>query len=54
MVRDRRLRLECAVITGLARRLTGRLGRQDPVASRVSLSRTDAAFSMISALRYLP
>ena len=54
LVRDRRLRLECAVITALARRLTQRLTREDPIAARVSLTKTDAALSMISALRVLP
>jgi farnesyl-diphosphate farnesyltransferase len=54
IVRDRRLRLECAVITALARRLTRRLKTQDPIATRVSLTRTDAALSVIAALRHLP
>jgi hydroxysqualene synthase len=54
VVRDRRLRLECAVITSLGRRLTTRLSRQDPIATRVKLTRTDAALSVISALRHLP
>jgi farnesyl-diphosphate farnesyltransferase len=52
--RDRRLRLETAVIVGLCRRLAARLRRGDPVAGRVKLTRTDAAASVFSALRYLP
>ena len=54
LVRSRRLRLECAGIIAIALRLTQRLTRQDPIASRVSLTKTDAALSMISALRVLP
>lgn len=53
-VRDRRLRLETAVIVGLAKRLTKRLRHGDPVASRVKLTRTDAVFSLLAAIRYLP
>ena len=52
--RDRRLRLETAVIVGLARRLAARLRRGDPVAGRIKLRRSDAAFSILAALRYLP
>jgi squalene synthase HpnC len=51
-VRDRRLRLECAVIVGLAERLARRLRRQDPVAGRVKLSRLDVAGAMAGAVRY--
>jgi phytoene/squalene synthetase len=51
-VRDRRLRLECAVIVGLAERLAGRLRRQDPVAGRVKLSRWDVAGALAGAMRY--
>jgi farnesyl-diphosphate farnesyltransferase len=54
VVRNRRLRLECGVITGLARRLEQRLRRQDPLAMRVKLTKGDAARSVVSALRYLP
>jgi farnesyl-diphosphate farnesyltransferase len=52
--RDRRLRLETAVIVGLARRLSARLRRGDPVATRVKLTKGDAAASLLAALRYLP
>jgi farnesyl-diphosphate farnesyltransferase len=52
--RDRRLRLETAVIVGLARRLARRLRRGDPVATRVRLTKSDAAGSVLSALAYLP
>jgi farnesyl-diphosphate farnesyltransferase len=52
--RDRRLRLETAVIVGLARRLAARLRRGDPLAMRVRLTKADAAASVIAALRYLP
>ena len=53
-VRDRRLRLETAVIVGLARRLARRLRRADPVAGRVKLTRADAALSVAAALRFAP
>ncbi|MDE2581049.1 MAG: squalene synthase HpnC [Rhodospirillales bacterium] len=53
-VRDRRLRLETGVIVGLARRLTRRLNREDPLAGRVKLHRTDVAGALLAALRFLP
>ena len=52
--RDRRLRLETAVIVGLARRLAGRLRRGDPIATRVRLTRADALASVLAALRFVP
>jgi farnesyl-diphosphate farnesyltransferase len=52
--RDRRLRLETAVIVGLAQRLAARLRRGDPVATRVKLAKADAAASVLAALRFLP
>jgi hydroxysqualene synthase len=52
--RSRRLRLETAVIVGLAQRLARRLRRDDPVARRVKLTKGDAAGSMLAAMRYLP
>jgi len=52
--RNRRLRLETAVIHGLACRLAVRLRRQDPVAGRVKLTRPDIAGAIIGALRFLP
>jgi farnesyl-diphosphate farnesyltransferase len=51
--RNRRLRLETAVIVGLARRLARRLRRGDPVARRVRLTKGDAAVSLLAAMRYL-
>jgi farnesyl-diphosphate farnesyltransferase len=53
-VRDRRLRVETAIIIRLALRLTARLRRGDPLARRVKLTKTDAVFSIVSALRFLP
>ena len=53
-VADRRLRLETAVIAGLARRLARRLRREDPLAGRVKLHRTDVAGALAAALRFLP
>jgi len=52
--RSRRLRLETAVIVGLAIRLTRRLRHGDPLATRVKLTKGDAAASVLAALRYLP
>ena len=52
-VRDRRLRLETAVIAGLARRLAARLRAGDPVAARVALTRADIASSVLGAARFL-
>lgn len=54
LTRSRRLRLETAVIVGLAKRLARRLRRGDPVAQRVKLSRSDAVGSAVLALRWLP
>ena len=52
--KSRRLRLETAVIVGLSRRLSARLHREDPIAGRVALGRTDIAASLLAALRVLP
>lgn len=52
LVRDRRLRLECAVILGLSRRLARRLRAADPVARRVKLLKQDVAGSVVGALRF--
>ena len=49
-VRDRRLRLETAVISGLSRRLARRLRREDPLARRVKLRRVDVIASIVRAL----
>jgi len=51
---SRRLRLETAVIVGLAHRLARRLRQGDPLARRVKLTKSDAAASVLAALRYLP
>lgn len=51
--RDRRLRLETAVIVGLAKRLAIRLERRDPLAERVKLTKRNFATSVLVALRYL-
>ncbi len=53
-VRDRRLRLETSVIVTLSRRLSARLRAGDPVATRVKLRRTDAAYAILASLRHLP
>ena len=51
--RSRRLRLETAVIVGLARRLARRLRHGDPLATRVALTKGDAVASVVASLRYL-
>ena len=51
--RSRGMRLEAAVIVGLARRLAARLRAHDPVAGRVKLRRTDIFGAMLAALRHL-
>jgi farnesyl-diphosphate farnesyltransferase len=53
-VRDRRLRLETAVIVNLSLRLTQRLRVGDPIASRVKLRRSDVMMSLLGSLRHLP
>jgi len=52
--RSRGLRLETAVIVGLAQRLARRLRRGDPLARRVKLGRGDVVASVLAALRHLP
>ncbi len=50
---DRRLRMETAVIHGLACRLAARLRAGDPVATRVRLRKSDAAGAILRALRFV-
>ncbi|MFT9257415.1 MAG: squalene synthase HpnC [Acetobacter sp.] len=50
-IHDRRFRMECAAIVTLAERLTLRLRREDPLAGRVALRRTDAMHAAFAALR---
>ena len=52
-VRDRRLRMETAVIAALSHRLARRLRHGDPLAARVRLRRSDAVLAMFAALRVL-
>ncbi len=52
VTRDRRLRLEVAVIAGLARRLARRLRAGDPVATRVKLTKVDVAGALLGAARW--
>ena len=51
-VKDRRLRLETAVIVGLAERLAARLRRRDPLARRVKLTKPNAIAALLGALRH--
>jgi farnesyl-diphosphate farnesyltransferase len=50
LVRDRRLRAEVAVIAKLARRLSARLRRADPLAGQVKLTRGDAVRAVAGSL----
>ncbi len=53
LVRARRLRVEVAIITRLARRLTTRLRHGDPLASRVKLTKLDFLTAAILSLSRL-
>ena len=53
IARNRRLRLESAVILRLARRLGRRLAENDPLATRVKLSKTDGLLSALGAARHI-
>jgi squalene synthase HpnC len=53
IVRNVRLRLETALIYGLSKRLARRLGRNDPLAKRVKLSKGDAVRSIMASVFYL-
>ena len=52
--RHRRLRIETAVIAGLATSLWRRLRRRDPIAMRVKLTKGDVLRSVAGSLRFLP
>ena len=52
-VKDRRMRIECALIVRLAQRLTTLLRHGDPLAGRVKLSKLDFALAAIAGLKYL-
>ena len=53
IARDRRLRMETALINGLARRLARRLAENDPLATQVKLTKSDAIFSTLRAMLFL-
>ena len=50
LVRSRRLRAETMFICRLAMRLADRLGKADPLAQRVALTKADGALSLLRAL----
>ncbi len=54
LVRNRRMRLEAAVIVRLAHRLAARLRTEDPLAERVKLRRDDVRAAIGTAWRHLP
>jgi len=49
-LKSRRLAAESAVIAAIARRLTDRLARRDPVAERVELSKPALAAATLTGL----
>ncbi len=53
LLKSRRLAAEARVICVLARRLAGRLSRQDPIAGRVKLSKLDFAVAALRGLSVL-
>jgi hydroxysqualene synthase len=53
IVRNRRLRLETAVIHNLSKRLARRLAHNDPIERRVKLMKTDFVFSGLTSLFFL-
>jgi farnesyl-diphosphate farnesyltransferase len=53
LVRNRRLRVETAIICGLARRLQRRLTHGDPLAVRVKLTRSDAISAVLASVTSL-
>ncbi len=50
VVRNRRLRLETAIIHGLAKRLARRLVSNDPLAARVKLTKSDAVLAILTSI----
>lgn len=53
-ISDRRFRMECAAIVALAQRLTLRLRREDPLAGRVNLKKSDVLHALGAALKVWP
>jgi hydroxysqualene synthase len=54
LIKDRRMRVEAAIIVRLALRLTWRLRKGDPLASRVKLTKFDAFTASLAGLKYAP
>jgi len=53
LVRDRRMRIYCAIIVALSHRLAARLRTEDPVAGRVKLSVVDGLRAVLAGARVL-
>ncbi len=53
LVKDKRLKVETAMIVKLAKRLTKRLRHSDPLATRVKLSKIDFASALLGSLKWL-
>lgn len=52
LIRDRRMRLEAAVIVNLCAQLTDHLHVHDPIEHRVALGRKDGIKALLRALAY--
>jgi farnesyl-diphosphate farnesyltransferase len=52
-VKNRRMRIECAIIVNLAHRLAVKLRHGDPLATRVKLSKFDVLTATLSGLRHI-
>jgi len=52
-VKNRRMRIECAIIVGLALRLTTLLRHGDPLATRVKLSKFDVFTATLAGLKHI-
>jgi len=52
-VKNRRMRIECAIIVGLAHRLATKLRHGDPLATRVKLGKLDVLTATMTGLRHI-
>jgi farnesyl-diphosphate farnesyltransferase len=53
LVKDKRLKVETAMIVALAKRLTKRLRHGDPLSTRVKLTKPDFLFSLLGSLKWV-
>ncbi|WP_236646575.1 squalene synthase HpnC [Aristophania vespae] len=52
LIRDRRMRLEAAVIVNLCVQLTNHLHYNDPIEKRVALTRKDGVYALLKSIKY--